>query len=1158
MEPVYMNENRYSYLVGSWSPSMTADYEVEKPETEFEKQVQRMFMEGQAHLRHEEYMLALSSFQELMALILHMANPEMPVNPNLILNLAFPMDVALVNVLSLKAAEILKKTPLTEYSFPASFTSQPGIMPQQVKNQLKPVLESGLRVTSYHGTISEGLKGALAAVEEEEYELAIRKYSTTLRNVPVEDTVLRASLLHDLSVLWDKVNNHDRAIDAGNQSVALFSNTAETRAHVEAMETVTGILRRGGRAQEAEDLAKKAKAIRESTNLNPILATISRPIGRMEIERPAEPSVRPIAPRVTRRYPAVTRAAVAPITMAPTAVIESTTEVPLLMGTKYVSPTAATKSLQIQGETMTATINLDANATANVNSFLQIIRDTNDLQLVVDFWVTPVQMIAYMPHMYFFIIPMAIGDCFKGMGNRRQAEQQYLSVLPYPYINKKYEMVKLWTRLAQVYLEMGDQAYRWAKDNVSAYGTARAAYENIALLNKTLKPNSPLYKDSKFSSIKTRVTNFLAAADPMTVNENPAITTRVLEALSKLQQIEYGLNYFGFAPDYFPPFSFEYLQNTARYFTQQASHIEQRYIQYKSQAENEQLQREQLDQQAEVARQSVILEQRGVAEAEAGIASTQASLNYADVQYRNAVKSKQDFERARWELLEYAELEGWANAASVSDDDEMRLTISGYTYYSSDRRMRSDVLADLAYKRTRLSHELESKKLQRAIDSAAAYTQVAQAQLEQAKRRKAIAEQRVQIAKLQQRHAEENRDFLDMREFSSRLWYELAMLARQLKQRYLDMATEIAFLMERAYNAETERNLHVIRYDYSQTSAGGLMGADLLLEDIDYFTYDYVTTTKTKKIPVKQVISLADSYAMAFQQLKVTGSCYFQTELTDFDRQHPGMYLCKLRNVEVVFVGLTSAASLAGSLRNIGISRFRRQDGSIVTRNYPSDTMALSQYEIRQDALVFRFNPNDLRLFENNGIDTLWQLELPLDANEFNFGSILDIQLVLYYDGFFSSSLETTIKNSLPTASSASRGFSMRMFFFDELFYLKNKGEAELVFEENMFPFNQKNLQRAQVTLKALGEQAVVDGLTMRLTSANHGGEIVLTTDSQGEVNQGTPGQPLNVLLNAPMLDEWKLRITAADNQGLVENGVLNLSGLDDILIFFEYAFEYR
>jgi hypothetical protein len=231
----------------------------------------------------------------------------------------------------------------------------------------------------------------------------------------------------------------------------------------------------------------------------------------------------------------------------------------------------------------------------------------------------------------------------------------YRGVLAYPFINKNYEIVKVWTRLAQTFLDLGDQAYRNAKDNVPAFNTAKTFYENIVLTNKTLNAGAPLYANVKFADIKTRVTNFLNAADPLSVNDNPAILIIVLDALSKLQQIQSGLNFFGFGPDYMPPFSFEYLQNTARYFAQHASQTEQRYIQYKSQAENEEFRREQLSQQAEVARQSVILEQRGVAEAQQGINVANAGLNYATVQLQNANDSKSDFENARWELLELSD-----------------------------------------------------------------------------------------------------------------------------------------------------------------------------------------------------------------------------------------------------------------------------------------------------------------------------------------------------------------------------------------------------------------------------------------------------------------------------------------------------------------------
>jgi len=231
----------------------------------------------------------------------------------------------------------------------------------------------------------------------------------------------------------------------------------------------------------------------------------------------------------------------------------------------------------------------------------------------------------------------------------------------------------------------------------------------------------------------------------------------------------------------------------------------------------------------------------------------------AEVQRQNAQASLNDFNAVRWELLELAMLEAWGSATSVHTDDQIKFNID-WTYYQSSKKPRNQVLMDLAGQRTRISHDLEAARLQRAIDAATAYRGVAQAQVAQAQARKAVAEQRVQIAQLQQRFAEDNRDFLDMKEFSAGLWYEMASQARRLSRRYLDMATEVAFLMERAYNAETERGLSVIRFDYSRTPAGNLMGADFLLLDIDYFTLDHVTTVRSRKALVKKVISMADRF----------------------------------------------------------------------------------------------------------------------------------------------------------------------------------------------------------------------------------------------------------------------------------------------------------
>lgn len=69
-------------------------------------------------------------------------------------------------------------------------------------------------------------------------------------------------------------------------------------------------------------------------------------------------------------------------------------------------------------------------------------------------------------------------DCQKGLGDLNSAETTYKSILAYPYINQNFEIPKLWTRLADVYLSLGEQAYRAAKDNVAQYSTAKNYYQN--------------------------------------------------------------------------------------------------------------------------------------------------------------------------------------------------------------------------------------------------------------------------------------------------------------------------------------------------------------------------------------------------------------------------------------------------------------------------------------------------------------------------------------------------------------------------------------------------------------------------------------------------------------------------------------------------------
>ncbi len=102
------------------------------------------------------------------------------------------------------------------------------------------------------------------------------------------------------------------------------------------------------------------------------------------------------------------------------------------------------------------------------------------------------------------------------------------------------------------------------------------------------------------------------------------------------------------------------------------------------------------------------------------------------------------------------------------------------------------------------------------------------------------------------------------------------------------MAIKVARLMQQAYNFETDQTLTWIKNSYSSNSVKGILGADALMADIQQFTYDLVTSTKSKPQPIRQTISLASNYPFLFQsQFRTTGVMEFETRVDDFDALYP-------------------------------------------------------------------------------------------------------------------------------------------------------------------------------------------------------------------------------------------------------------------------------
>jgi hypothetical protein len=68
----------------------------------------------------------------------------------------------------------------------------------------------------------------------------------------------------------------------------------------------------------------------------------------------------------------------------------------------------------------------------------------------------------------------------------------------------------------------------------------------------------------------------------------------------------------------------------------------------------------------------------------------------------------------------------------------------------------------------------------------------------------------------------------------------------------------------------------------------------------------------------------------------------------------------------------------------------------------------------------------------------------------------------------------------------------------------------------------------------------------------------VVKTDASGQVAGTASTDPLFALNGHPVFDTLTIAVQAADNPQLVAAGKLVLSGLSDVMTYFEYTFDYR
>jgi hypothetical protein len=448
---------------------------------------------------------------------------------------------------------------------------------------------------------------------------------------------------------------------------------------------------------------------------------------------------------------------------------------------------------------------------------------------------------------------------------------------------------------------------------------------------------------------------------------------------------------------------------------------------------------------------------------------------------------------------------------------------------------------------------MELSNMDRNIAELDAGMQLANAQVKAAQVNVDVAVQQQKIAQMNEKHSRELLDSFESQTFTPEVWFQLGARMLFISKTYLQRAIGIAKKMQKAYELETGRALNAIKSDYNTNIISGLLGADYLLNDINYFTVDRINNSKSKDIPIKQMFSLAELNPTGFQTtFKNTGRLQFETSLSDFDLCYPGAYLRKIKKVEMIVEGLIPPGGVHGTLKNSGISRDRKKNGDLFFRIQPHETLYLSNYSPRADIVVFQPDQRVLDVFENCGVATSWTLDIPMAANDLNYQTISDVKMIVYYTAQYDALLENNIRAALPKTGAKNMALPFRIVFPDEYFRFIDTGELKCKLQATDFAYNEIKQMVKNISLKVVTEGMPANNL--KFTVQQEAVSAKATTDANGVIksDKANAANPLNAFIDKEVTKEWTIQLLDADNPNL------DRSKIRDLFLFLEYSFTYK
>ncbi|MBV7338333.1 peptidoglycan-binding protein [Chloroflexi bacterium TSY] len=317
---------------------------------------------------------------------------------------------------------------------------------------------------------------------------------------------------------------------------------------------------------------------------------------------------------------------------------------------------------------------------------------------------------------------------------------------------------------------------------------------------------------------------------------------------------------------------------------------------------------------------------------------------------------------------------------------------------------------------------------------------LAEKELEQIERQIAAAEIREAIAKHELRnqtiqidHAKSVDDFMH-RKFTNQALYDwmISQLSAVYFQSY-QLAYDMAKRAEQCYRHELGiRESSYVKFGYWDSLKKGLLSGEKLGFDLRRLEAAYLEQHRCE-LEITKHISLEQVAPLSFLQLKEAGTCTVELPELLFDMDYPGHYMRRIKSVRITipcvigpYTSINCRLTLtSNSIRtsNVVGSDFERQNDDNRFVDQFASVQSIATSHARNDGGLFELNFRDDRYlpFEYAGVISTWQIEMPQENNQFDFGTISDVILHVDYiarDGgaLLQSAAQASVAATLPSA----------------------------------------------------------------------------------------------------------------------------------------------